>query len=488
MNGFLSWLTILLDLILLTVFIIIILINYRWRMRLKKQRDILLQEKEAALGFVHNVGEVFADSETIDMDNLLSRALHYAVRTCKASSGAIYLADAKAGRLEARAVSGVFPPPFEVEEELLELERDASGILAELVKSTPIQLGNGLIGEAAVLGNSILVEDAEMDSRVPQIENDFLTVRTIIVVPMRFGNHTIGVMALVNRTTGGRFTLPDLNLAQALAAQASVPIHYAGLQETLEEKRQLDHDMQVAQKIQNSLLPQQLPIFSGVELAAFNHPAFDIGGDYYDCIRIDEKHIGLAIADVSGKGIGGALMMAVCRSVLRVNAANVIDPSSMLCTLNKILSSNLAEDMFITMLYMVINLDTCQFSYARAGHEAPILIRNGEANAEQTETAGMAIGLVDDETFASIIETRNVSLHAGDVVVTYTDGITEAMNSAGEEWGTEPLVQAVEKMADASATDLLDNIRDEVMAFTGNNRQSDDMTMLAIKVQSPTAP
>jgi sigma-B regulation protein RsbU (phosphoserine phosphatase) len=483
MNGFLPWLTMFLDLILVAVFGIILLVNYRWRQKLKKQRDILLKEKEAALGFVHNVGEVFADSEKVDMDSLLARVLHYAVRTCKASSGAIYLTNTKTSRLEARSVSGVFPPPFELDLDLLDLEEDATGKLEKLVKNTPIQLGSGLIGESAVLGNSILIEDAEMDSRIPQIPDDFLKIRTLLVVPMRFGNHTIGVMSLANRTSGGRFSLPDLNLAQALAAQASVPIHYAGLQETLEEKRQLDHDMQIAQQIQSSLLPQQLPAFPGVELAAFNHPAMDIGGDYYDCINIDDKHIGLAIADVSGKGIGGALMMAVCRSVLRVNATNVYDPSSMLCSLNKILSSNLAEDMFITMLYMVLNLDTHQLSYARAGHEAPIIIRNGEAKAEQNETAGIAIGLVDNDTFGSVIETRNVSLHAGDLVVTYTDGITEAMNSAGNEWGIEPLVQSIEKMADATAPDLLDNIRREVLSFTGNNRQSDDMTMLALKVK-----
>ncbi len=482
MSGFLPGLTIFFDLILLAVFCLILLINYRWRLKLRKERDILLQEKEAALGFVHNVGEVFADSETVDMDHLLSRVLHYAVRTCKASSGAIYLTDTKKSILTARSVSGIFPPLFETPSAILKDQNNASEKLEQLIKNTAIQLGDGLIGEAAVLGNSILVEDAEMDSRVPQINDTFLKIRSLIIVPMRFGNHTIGVMALVNRTAGDHLSLPDLNLAQALAAQASVPIHYAGMQEALEEKRQLDHDMQIAQQIQSSLLPQELPKFPGIQLAAFNHPALDIGGDYYDCINIDDKHIGLAIADVSGKGIGGALMMAVCRSVLRVNAPNVIDPSSMLCSLNKTLSSNLAEDMFITMLYMVINLETHQFSYARAGHEAPILIRNGEAKAEQYESAGIAIGLVDDETFAAVIETRNISLHDGDVVVTYTDGITEAMNSAGEEWGTKPLALAVEKMADASATDLLNAIRQDVLNFTGNNRQSDDMTMLALKI------
>ena len=483
MHGFHLWLTIFLDLLFPSVFGGLLYINYRRRVKIRKERDTLLQEKEAALGFVHNVGEVFADSETVDMDSLLARVLHYAIRTCKASSGAIYLANPKNSRLEARSVSGVFPPPFEINPDLLDLDSNATVRLEQMAKNTPIALGKGLIGEAALLGNSILVEDAEMDSRVPQMAEDFLRIRTMLVVPMRFGNNTVGVMALVNRTNGGRFALPDLNLAQALAAQASVPIHYAGLQETLEEKRELDRGMQIAQQIQHSLLPQELPSFTTVELAAFNHPALDIGGDYYDVIKIDDRHIGLAIADVSGKGIGGALMMAVCRSVLRANAENVIDPATMLCSLNKTLSANLADDMFISMLYMVLNLDTHLLSYARAGHEAPIIVRNGEPEAEHTETAGIAIGLVDTETFDSVIETRSVSLQAGDLVVSYTDGITEALNSTDEEWGIQNLIDTVEKLADAAAGDVLGNIRREVLVFAGNNRQSDDMTMLAIKIK-----
>ena len=137
----------------------------------------------------------------------------------------------------------------------------------------------------------------------------------------------------------------------------------------------------------------------------------------------------------------------------------------------------------ISMLYMVLNLDTHLLSYARAGHEAPIIVRNGSPRADVKETGGIAIGLVDQDTFDAVIETHSVSLHTGDLVVTYTDGVTEAMNSADEEWGTEPLVAAVEKMADASADDLLKNIRTEVKSFTGGNRQSDDMTMLALKIK-----
>ena len=485
MQGALLRLTLFLDFFLPSLFFIFLYSSYKRRVKLRKERDTLLMEKEAALGFVHNVGEVFADSEAVDMEALLARLLHYAIRTCKASSGAIHLLNPKQSRLEARAVSGVFPPPFESNLAQLNLEHNASAQLDRLVRNTPIPLGTGLIGEAAALGNSILIEDAELDSRIPLGPVPFLKIRTLLVVPMRFGNRTIGVMTLINRISSRGFALPDLNLAQALAAQASVPIHYAGLQEALEEKREIDRDIHLAQQIQNSLLPQEIPIYPSIELAAFSYPAMEIGGDYYDFIEIDDQHIGLVIADVSGKGIGGALMMAVCRSVLSVNAKNVYNPSHMLTSLNNTLSSNLPEDMFISMLYMVLNLDTHLLSYARAGHEAPVIIRQNDSICEQTETAGIAIGLVDDKTFEQITETRNVALEAGDLIVTYTDGITEAMNKNQEEWGKENLILSTRRRARASAHDLLDSIRADVLEFTGNTRQYDDMTMLALKIVKP---
>ena len=151
--------------------------------------------------------------------------------------------------------------------------------------ATSIALGATAFSEILLAkGNAkgtieLLIEDAEMDVRIPQLPIEFLRIRSLLIIPMRFGNDVIGIMILTNRTGNTRFTLSDLNLAQALAGQASVPIHYADLQEALELKRQLDRDMQIARQIQNSLLPQSLPEIAEIDLAAFSHPALDIGGD-----------------------------------------------------------------------------------------------------------------------------------------------------------------------------------------------------------------
>jgi sigma-B regulation protein RsbU (phosphoserine phosphatase) len=472
-----------LPLLLLTLLLVGWIATLRKRQHsLTTQRNTLLQEKEAALGFVQNIGSVFADAETVEMNQLLERVLHYAVRTCKAGSGALYLRDAD-NNLIARALSGVIPPLFHIDDHTLQAGPDTTQQLHTLLTQKKLAPGETLIGEVARVGNAIHIEDAELDKRVPQTNIAFLRIRTLLLVPMRFGNDVIGVMILANRTGNSRFADSDLNLAQALAAQASVPIHYAGLQETLEQKRQLDRDMQIARQIQHSLLPQSLPWFPSVELSGFNHPALDIGGDYYDVIEIDPKHIGLVIADVSGKGIGGALMMAVCRSVLQANAQNEYDPASMLTSLNKTLSLNLADDMFISMLYMVLNTDTRLLSYARAGHEAPLILHHGSDQIDRTETPGIAIGLVDDPTFSTITETRNVQLRPGDLIVTYTDGITEAMNNDNEEWGLDQLIHSIKQHRHDNASDLLDHIEADVLSFVGNTPQHDDMTMLAVHIK-----
>ncbi|MCF7847846.1 MAG: SpoIIE family protein phosphatase [Kiritimatiellales bacterium] len=483
MQGFFIWLTVFLNLLLPAVLVMVIYADLKYRRKIKAERDVLLQEKEVMLGFVDNIGEVFADSDEVSMDTLLTRVLHYAVRTCKANAGVIYLVNSQGSYLEARTISGIFPPLHSAGGKQIEQALSKSQQLEQIIRNHPIHMGRGLVGEAAAIGNSILVEDAEMDARVPQHKADFLKIHTMLVVPMRFGNQTIGVMCLVNRVNGKKFTMANLGLAQSLADQASIPIHYAGLQEALDQKRQFDRDLQIAQQIQNSLLPRKLPSYSSVELAAFNDPALEIGGDYYDIVQIDEKHIGIVIADVSGKGVGGALMMAVCRSVLRGNAPKERDPAQMLASLNRILSSNLADDMFISMLYMVLNLDTHELCFARAGHEAPLLLRKGELEAVPLPSGGIAIGLAGNSVFAAAIETKVVQLEAGDMVVTYTDGITEAMDMADNEWGLDNLKEAIRTEGNASASDLLENIRQRVQRFVGDRRQYDDMTMLVLKIR-----
>ena len=463
-----------------TVFLVVRLL--RNSRALRRRNASLRQEREVIFDFIHDIGEVFADAEEIKADALLKRILFFATKTGKAASGAIYLYNADRSQLFARAISGIFPPLYDADLINSEHLLAKSQHLETLVKTRPVAAGEGLVGAAAIVGSGIIIEDAEIDARVPTYTNAFLKIHSLLIVPMRFGNEILGVIALANRTDGQPFTPGDLNLLQAMADQASVPVHYTGLKDALEQKRQLDRDMQTAQQIQESLLPQHLPVLERARLAAYNLPALNVGGDYYDFIQIDDDRLGIAIADVSGKGIGGAMMMAVCQGVLRARAAQEQSPARMLSELNRVLSANLAEDMFITMLYMILDTRTRELKFARAGHERPLLKRFGNGAPEAIDATGIAIGLADAEIFDSAIKDVSVQLAGGDVVVVYTDGITDALNDKNEDWGTARLLQTIDTEAGGGADTLARTIRERIARHVGAQQQYDDMTLIALEV------
>lgn len=448
---------------------------------LRKTRDTLVQQRNTTFGFIHDMGEIFTDSLDVNIQSMLDKALFYAIRTSNARAAAVYLLDQEQEALEARAIAGIFPPLHRGVTLKPGSVTNRSSVIDKMVRENHFDMGHGLIGETAVRGTAILIEDAELDDRVPKHHNDFLKITSMVLVPMRFGRKVVGVVAVVNRADGEQFTQTDANLLQSLADQSAVPLHYAGLSKVIEEKKQMDRDMRVAHEIQCLLLPQKLPELADFGVAAFNHPAMAIGGDYYDFIRIDEDHLGFAIADVSGKGIGGAMIMSACRTFVRALAPRYYSPSEMLKELNRRLTPDLAEDMFVSMLYMVLNLKTRQLLVARAGHERPILSRQG-TNCLM-EGRGMAIGLADADVFDSIIADAEYQLEAGDMVVAYTDGITEAMDEADNEWGVENLQSAVSDMAAQGTTAMIDETRQRLLNHIGARAQYDDMTIVAFRVK-----
>ncbi len=473
---------VLLFLLLVSVLIIAIVQLYRTNRRLRVDLDARQQEKDVIFGFVHDVGEVFAHADDVDVERMLQRVLFYAMRTTRAGAGVIYLMEPDQTNLKARAVSGLFPPLAGALDGGFKKAVSKSQHLEHIVKTQIIRKGEGLIGEAADFGAPILIEDADLDPRIPQYEEAFLAIRSIVVVPMRFLQKVLGVIAVVNRVDRRPFSETDVSLLQALADQASVSVHYAGLRESLDEKKQIDYDLNVARQIQTALLPKSIPHIEGVELGAFNHPAREIGGDYYDFIRVDEDHLGVAIADVSGKGIVGAIMMSICRSTLRAQAPDCLNPADVLIAVDRIMADDIAEDMFVSMLYMVLNVRTRELTIARAGHERPALSQAGRRGFTIIDSPGIAMGIADKEAFEATIKPVAITLQPRDVVVAYTDGVTEALNARNEEWGVDNFLEAVSVAAPEGANSVLHNVQQRLLRFVGEMGQYDDMTLLALRV------
>jgi len=455
---------------------------FRRYLRVRRENTAMRQTKEVIYNFVHDVGEVFAESDFADLDALLQKVLFYALRTTRAGAGAIYMLEPDGRSLRARALSGLFPPLHTGAELELGPTGSKSDQIEQLVRATRLEKGVGVLGEAADLGAPLLVEDAELDPRLPRFEEDYLRIRSLVAVPMRFHHKVHGVLAVINRTDGAAFTESDQNLLQALADQASVSVHFAKYREALNEKKRLDYDLSVARRIQAMLLPAQLPQLPDVEVAAANDPAQQIGGDYYDYIRVDEDHLGLIIADVSGKGIGGAIVMSMCRSAVRARAPHNLSPAHLLKAVNRVLAEDLTEDMFVTALYLVLNLRTRELTFARAGHERPLL-RARDGVVRPLDAPGMAMGLDDGGAFDAVIQDVRLTLAPGELLAAYTDGITEARNAAGEEWGPERLADTLRLAADDTAGQCLTRIRQRVLRFVDRTPQYDDMTLLTLRVR-----
>jgi sigma-B regulation protein RsbU (phosphoserine phosphatase) len=449
---------------------------------LRRDRDRVLRERNVIFGFIHDIAGVFADGDEGDLDPLLKRVLFYALRTARASAGAIYLFDETGRELRARALSGIFPPLHGGEDPGLERVLSKSQHVEQIVRAQPVLRGDGLIGSVADRGETLLIADAERDPRVPRYGVDFLHIRSLLLVPMRFQGSVLGVLAVVNRVDGSRFDESSVDLLSALADQASVTVHFAGLRETLLVKQRMDNDLLAARQIQRSLLPKELPRIEGVELAAFNDPAYEIGGDYYDVIRIDDRRLGIAIADVSGKGVGGALMMSVCRSELRAQAQRSTRPAEVLRLLNEVMSRDVTENRFVSLLYMVFDTATRELAIARAGHERPLVYSAQTGQFEFPDSPGIAIGIADTATFDHVLGEAVTVLKPGDVVVAYTDGITEAMNAQEEEWGLNRFLDAVRTAAAGGADQVLRNVSERLKRHVGTRAQYDDMTLLVLRV------
>jgi|SRR5580700_8118211 sigma-B regulation protein RsbU (phosphoserine phosphatase) len=253
---------------------------------------------------------------------------------------------------------------------------------------------------------------------------------------------------------------------------------FASMADEIRAKQQRRHEMQAAAAIQQSILPQPLPrsgAASVVDLSAEMHPAREIGGDFYDYFLLGDDNIAVTIADVSGKGIPAALFMAVSRTILR-SVSGIDDMAPRMAEANRLLSADNAANMFVTMFHGVVDLATGTLRYCNAGHNPPYLLR-ADGGREALRPTGIAFGLDADMPYR-IGETV---LQPGDALFLFTDGITEAFNPAGEEFGTDRLETALEAGRGRSAAELIAGILSETKAFADGAEQSDDITCLALR-------
>lgn len=449
--------------------------------RLDEEKQLLAQENMIVLDFMHNMVEAIGDG--VSRQDLFQRVVHAAILSTGALSACIF--ERRDGTLRGVAVEGLFPPHRPLPESARMHSSTRTRFIEQVLRSEVFNVGEGLVGKAAQTGEGILIENAQMDPRVVRHDDPALSIRSIIVVPISFRDRNIAVLAIVNPSDGSAFGQTDFSLARSLAEQAGLAIHNLDLMALQIEKNKMDADLSLAREIQSMLLPKSFPDRPDLDFGAIYIPAQKVGGDFYDIFEIDEDRIAVAIADVSGKGIAASLVMAICQSNLRHFASSHTSPSRVLVELNRVMNNEMKPDMFVTLIFAVIDTKQNSITLARGGHEMPIVLSSnaetGQTSVELLRSEGVALGMVPSEIFDHCIADKVIPFQSGDLLTLYTDGVTEAANSDGVEYSNNRLMDAIRSLRNNDAQDLNQQILERVQLFAGKNRQSDDFTLVTVK-------
>ena len=299
-----------------------------------------------------------------------------------------------------------------------------------------------------------------------------------LIVPMEVQGKTKGLILLGERINKQPYTNSDIEFIYSVGSLAIISLENKRL--FLEElvKQKMEEELEIAREIQQNLLPQTLPRFSNFDMAAVNMSSKQVGGDYYDVITLDDNRFCVAIADVSGKGAPASLLMANIQAFLQVICRldlNIVDSTALI---NDLIFANTSDGRFITFFWAVVNNEERKLTYVNAGHNPPLLIRDGKIT--KLKKGGIIFGVVES-TIPYISET--VSLQKDDVIVLFTDGISEAMNKREEEYSDERLEETAIRLASGTVNEILEGIKKEVYEFANGAPQSDDITMVILKVK-----
>jgi HAMP domain-containing protein len=244
------------------------------------------------------------------------------------------------------------------------------------------------------------------------------------------------------------------------------------------EKERIEKELEIARGIQQSFLPESAPVIEGIDIAGLNLPAREVGGDFYDYIPVGGGRWGIVIADVSGKGVPAALFMGLSRTLVRANAMAQASVSETLIRANDLITENERSSMFVTVFYGVLDPVRRTLTYVSAGHNAPFMLRNGRVDTIVLKAEGVALGVMPEID----LEEREIKLDAGDIVVLYTDGVTEAINHNEEEFGVARLTAIAEQNRDRTAAEIIGEIKAGVIRYSEGQPQFDDITLIVVKV------
>jgi len=350
-----------------------------------------------------------------------------------------------------------------------------------------IPVGQGVSGEVAKIGRHVILQGQEALPGGP--ESRQLVSGAVLSVPLVLPatdliheeDKVLGVMTLVGKPSGEIFTAGEAQLANTIMTQVTVAIHNSRLVERLQSTERVQQQMEIASRIQQSLLPKHPPELPGIAVAGTVIPTTKIGGDYYDYLVDRDGQLNLLIADASGHSLASALMITMTRSILRHELMRSRPLDRVMFNINQVMFGDLVKaEMFISLFCACYNPETRQLSFVNAGHNPPFLQRNDHQHPEKLNgDAGVILGILED----AIYQEHTTTLNPGDVLLMYTDGVIEARNPAGQQFGEERLQELLQKYQSLPSDKLWQRIHQAIHRHINGAEQHDDITLLVLKIQ-----
>jgi sigma-B regulation protein RsbU (phosphoserine phosphatase) len=402
-------------------------------------------------------------NSSLDLHEVLENIMDRVIEVTGAERGFLMLHDDEKGELVFQVARG--------------LDRSA-------LETPAFQVSTTIIHQVQENRKPLLTDNAQYDQRfTPGQSIVMMGLRSILCVPIMVKDQLIGLVYVDNRLQAGLFNDDHLALLTAFASQAGVAIENARLYRVAVEKGRMEKELQMAHDIQRGLLPRELPTIPGYEIAADWKSAREVAGDFYDCFELGNDKLGVVIADVSDKGAPAAIFMAVARSLIRGNALSAPTPEDVLRQTNRIILSDTQSGMFVTTYYAILERGG-KITGVNAGHNRPLLYRTRQHTHESLPRGGRPLGWFEDLPVQPVV----YQLEPGDVIVFYTDGLTEAENIHAEPYGDERLLEVVRASADQSAAEILKRITDSVVEFMGVAPPFDDTTLVIVRYTAEEAP
>jgi phosphoserine phosphatase RsbU/P len=343
-----------------------------------------------------------------------------------------------------------------------------------------VQLSRSITEQVIKEGISVLTSDALQDPRFQERSSVMLSgLHSVMAVPLAVESRISGMIYVDNPLHTNRFTKRDLQLLTYIAGVAAIRIENMRLLEVQQEQKRLANELALASEIQLRLHPENPPCLPGYELIGLSFPCYEVGGDYYDFIEQRDGHCVIALGDVSGKGTGAALLMSSVHAAVRAHTRTRLSAAEIVSEINLYIYDNTPANRFVTLFYSELDPRSHQLTYINAGHNSPLLVRaTGEVT--RLDIGGFPLGITP---FGDYREGW-VELELGDVLVIYSDGVSESLDEAGEEFGEARLIEIVQKHRGRTAAGLRDRIDEALTRFVGKAKSVDDLTLVILKRKS----